>query len=129
MSKRHGGESGDVVTAGSPDGSRRRTVVVTGASAGVGRATVRAFADRGARVGLIARGRNRLEAAAREVEERGGEAIVLPADVADAEAIEAAADQVEERLGPIDIWVNNAMVTVFSPVREMRRRTTAASRK
>ena len=94
-------------------------VVITGASAGVGRATVRRFAQDGARIGLIARGRDGLEAAAREVEEAGGKALVLPADVADAGAIEAAAETAEKELGPIDVWINNAMVSVFSPVQEM----------
>lgn len=98
--------------------SKAEVVVITGASAGVGRATVRRFAREGARIGLIARGRDGLEAARREVEEAGGEALVLPADVADAEAIEAAAAAVEERFGPIDIWINNAMNSVFAPVLE-----------
>jgi NAD(P)-dependent dehydrogenase (short-subunit alcohol dehydrogenase family) len=91
-------------------------VVVTGASAGVGRATVRRFAADGASIGLIARGQERLEAAAQEVEAAGGCALVLPLDVTDQGAVEAAADQVEEELGPIDIWVNNAMVAVYAPV-------------
>lgn len=95
-------------------------VVVTGASAGVGRATVREFARRGARVALIARGLDGLEATRREVEDLGGRALVLPLDVSDAEAVERAAERVERELGPIDVWVNNAMVSVFSPVREMR---------
>jgi NAD(P)-dependent dehydrogenase (short-subunit alcohol dehydrogenase family) len=95
-------------------------VVVTGASAGVGRATVRAFAERGARIGLIARGRDGLEATRREVQELGGEGLVLPLDVADADRVEDAAAQVEERFGPIDVWVNNAMVSVFSPIRQMK---------
>lgn len=95
-----------------------QVVVVTGASAGVGRAAVRAFARRGAHIGLIARGRAGLEAARREVEELGGRALVLPADVADADAIEAAAAAVEAEFGPIDVWVNNAMTSVFSPVKE-----------
>src|ERR671939_566804 len=84
-------------------------VVITGASAGVGRATAQAFARQGARIGLLARGRNRLEQARQDVEAAGGEAIVLPTDVADSDAIEAAARAVEERFGPIDVWVNNAM--------------------
>jgi len=88
--------------------------VITGASAGVGRATVRAFARRGARVGLLARGHDGLEAARREVEEAGGRAVAVPTDVADAEAVEAAAEAIEHELGPIDVWVNNAMTSVFS---------------
>ncbi len=96
------------------------TIVVTGASAGVGRATVRAFARPGVRLGLLARSRSRLEEARDEVEVRGGEAMVCPVDVADADAVESAAASIEERFGPIDIWVNNAMVSVFSRVRDMR---------
>jgi short-subunit dehydrogenase len=99
--------------------SKPEVVVITGASAGVGRATARAFAKRGARIGLIARGRDGLEAANSEVEQLGGKGIVLPLDVAEAEQIEAAAQSVEDQLGPIDIWVNNAMVSVFSPIKEM----------
>ena len=95
-------------------------MVITGASAGVGRATVREFAQKGADIGLVARDRDRLEAARKEVEACGGRALVLPCDVADAEAVEAAADRVERELGPIDIWINNAMVSVFSPVKEMQ---------
>jgi NAD(P)-dependent dehydrogenase (short-subunit alcohol dehydrogenase family) len=91
-------------------------VAVTGASAGVGRATARAFARAGAHVGLIARGRERLESARREVEELGHRAAVVEADVADAAQVEAAAQQIEDELGPIDVWVNNAMTTVFAPV-------------
>ena len=99
--------------------SKPEVVVVTGASAGVGRATAQAFAKRGARVGLIARGRAGLEGAKNEVESFGGKAMVLPTDVADADAVEEAAQKVEEELGPIDVWVNDAMVSVFSPVKEM----------
>ncbi|HYP41838.1 MAG TPA: SDR family oxidoreductase [Chloroflexia bacterium] len=94
-------------------------VVITGASAGVGRATAITFAGHGARIGLLARGREGLEGARRDVEEAGGEALVLPTDVADAEAVEAAAAAVEEQFGPIDIWVNNAMTSVLSPLKEM----------
>lgn len=94
-------------------------VVITGASAGVGRAIVRRFAEDGARIGLVARNAERLEAAAREVREAGGEALVLPLDTADADAVEAAAARVEESFGPIDVWINVAMVTVLSPVSEM----------
>ena len=97
----------------------REVVVITGASAGVGRATVREFARRGAWIGLIARGTDGLEAARREVEREGGRAIALPVDVADAEQVEAAAERVERELGPIDIWVNDAMTSVFSPIKEM----------
>ncbi|MGC2694183.1 MAG: SDR family oxidoreductase [Candidatus Angelobacter sp.] len=99
--------------------SKGEVVVITGASAGVGRATVREFARRGASIGLIARGNDGLTAARREVEAAGGRALVLPLDVANADAVEAAADYVEKTLGPIDIWVNNAMASVFSPIKEM----------
>ncbi len=99
--------------------ARREVVVITGASAGVGRATVREFAKHGAWIGLISRGTDGLEAARREVEEAGGRALVLPVDVANAAEVEAAAARVESTLGPIDIWVNNAMASVFSPIREM----------
>ncbi len=95
-------------------------VVITGASAGVGRAAVREFARHGAHIGLIARGEDGLEAAAREVESMGGKALVLPTDVADSEAVQRAADEVERVLGPIDIWVNDAMASVFSPIKEMQ---------
>jgi short-subunit dehydrogenase len=96
-----------------------KVVVVTGASAGVGRAVVTEFARQGAHIGLIARGKGRLEAAKREVEELGGKALVLPADVADAQQVEQAAERVEKELGPIDIWVNDAMTTVFAPFLEI----------
>jgi NADP-dependent 3-hydroxy acid dehydrogenase YdfG len=97
-----------------------RVVVVTGASAGVGRAVARAFGQQGAKVGLIARTREALDDAAREIERAGGEALVLPLDVADAEAVEKAADEVVARWGRIDVWVNDAMVSVFSPVKDMK---------
>lgn len=97
----------------------QEVVVITGASAGVGRATVRAFAQRGARIGLLARGRAGLEGARADVERLGGEALVLPTDVSDPDAVEAAAAAVEEKFGPIDVWVNDAMTSVFSPVKEM----------
>jgi NAD(P)-dependent dehydrogenase (short-subunit alcohol dehydrogenase family) len=89
-------------------------VVITGASGGVGRAAARRFAADGARVGLIARGRRGLEAAAREVEQAGGQALVLPLDVAEPDRVEAAAASVEDAFGPIDVWVNDAMVTVYA---------------
>jgi NAD(P)-dependent dehydrogenase (short-subunit alcohol dehydrogenase family) len=94
-------------------------VVVTGASAGVGRAIVREFAKRGARIGLLARGEERLQDARHEVEELGGQALVLRTDIADAQQVEAAAEQVEAEFGPIDIWVNNAMTTVFAPIEDI----------
>lgn len=100
--------------------TRPETVVVTGASAGVGRAVARRFGADHANVVLIARGRDGLEGARREIEDAGGRALVVEADVADAGAIEAAAARAEETFGPIDIWINNAMASVFSPVREMR---------
>jgi len=99
--------------------TRRRegeVVVVTGASAGVGRATARAFARRGARVGLIARDPEALQATCKDVDALGGKALMCVADVARAAEVENAASMIEDRLGPIDIWVNNAMVTVVSPV-------------
>ncbi len=102
-----------------PNPQNDRVVVVTGASAGIGRATARAFAAQGARIGLIARGEAGLAAARREIEAAGGQALAVQADVADAEAVEAAAARIARELGPIDVWVNNAMVSVFSPVQEM----------
>ena len=98
-----------------PNAVKDRVVVITGASAGIGRATARAFGARGAKVALIARNEPALEAAAEEVRQRGGEALVCRADVADAAAVERAAAAVEEHWGHIDTWVNNAMVTVFAP--------------
>jgi short-subunit dehydrogenase len=94
-------------------------VVITGAGAGVGRAVVREFAKRKASIGLLSRGADRLEAARREVEERGGRALALPTDVADAQAVERAAQRVEDELGPINLWVNVAMTTVFAPFHEI----------
>ena len=91
-----------------------KVVVVTGGSAGVGRAAAKAFARRGDRVALLARGIESLDAAAREVADGGGEALTVPTDVADHDQVEAAATRVEDELGPIDVWVNNAMTTVFA---------------
>ena len=95
------------------------TVVITGASAGLGRALAHEFGKTGARVGLISRDLPALEATAAEVEQLGGTAATYAADVSDDQAVEAAAASFEERLGPIDVWINNAMVSVFSPVKEM----------
>ena len=94
-------------------------VMVTGASAGVGRAVAAAFGRRGWSVGLLARGRERLESAAREVEAAGGRARVFQADVADARAVDAAADSLVEAFGGLDVWVNNAMATIYAPVAEL----------
>src|ERR1700759_1256567 len=92
------------------------TVMVTGASAGIGRATAQAFARLGARVGLLARDEERLLAAKQEIESLGGRGLVIVADVSDDSAIDKAADYLEKEFGPIDIWVNNAMASVFSPI-------------
>ena len=96
------------------DQDQPQVVVVTGASGGVGRAIAHAFAKRGAHVGLLARGRESLDDAAEEVRSLGGQALVVPTDVADADQVEAAAAAVEERFGAIDVWVNDAMATVFA---------------
>lgn len=94
-------------------------VVVTGASAGVGRATAREFARQGAQVALIARGPDALKATRAELEDMGCRALDLPTDVAEHDQVEAAATAVEQELGPIDVWVNNAMVSVFAPLKEI----------
>jgi NAD(P)-dependent dehydrogenase (short-subunit alcohol dehydrogenase family) len=96
------------------------TVVVTGASAGLGRAIAIEFARHGAKVALLARGQQGLQAAGDEVKNAGGTAYTQVVDVADAHAVESAAENVERELGPIDIWINNAMVSVFSPVKDMK---------
>jgi NAD(P)-dependent dehydrogenase (short-subunit alcohol dehydrogenase family) len=96
-----------------------QVVVITGASAGVGRATVRKFARHGARIGLLARGIDGLKAARSEAEELGSEALVIPTDVANADEVESAAAQIEAEFGGIDIWINNAMTSVFSPIKQM----------
>ncbi|MEW6156740.1 MAG: SDR family oxidoreductase [Verrucomicrobiota bacterium] len=95
-------------------------VVITGASAGIGRATAREFAKQKAHIGLLARGLDGLAAAKREVEELGGKAIVVQTDVADAAQVESAAATIEAVFGPIDIWINNAMASVFSRFMDMR---------
>lgn len=105
---------GNNLLAGRPE-----VVVVTGASAGLGRAIVRAFAREGAHIGLLARGRDGLEGARRDAETFGGQALAIQVDVADAEGVERAAEEIEQQFGPIDVWINNAMVSVFSPVKQM----------
>lgn len=96
-------------------------VLITGASAGVGRACVRAFAQKGYDVALLARGPDGLRGAKKEVEiNYGQKAVIHQVDVSDPEAVEKAADLTEQELGPIDVWVNNAMTSVFSPVKEMQ---------
>ncbi len=98
---------------------KSKVVVVTGASAGLGRSIVHIFAEQGAHIALLARNEERLEATKREVERYGVKAITLPVDVASNDQIASAAALIEQQLGPIDIWINNAMVSVFSPVKEM----------
>lgn len=101
------------------NGRKPETVVITGASAGIGRAVARRFAQEGARIGLIARGKEGLEGAKADVEKLGGKAIICRGDVADPETTERAAETVEKEFGEIDVWVNNATTSVFSPIREM----------
>ena len=96
-----------------------RVIVITGASAGIGRATAQRFARDGARIGLIARGIDGLEGARKDVEKLGGKALVIPMDVADADKVEAAAAQIEAELGEIDVWINNAMTSVFAPIKKI----------
>jgi len=99
--------------------TKPRVIVITGAAAGVGRAAARMFAEtEGAHIGLLARGLEALEGAKRDIEERGGKAIILQCDVADSAAVEAAAERVEQELGPIDVWVNVAMTSVFAFVKD-----------
>ena len=107
----------------SSSSSKTKVVVITGASAGVGRAAVRAFAKRygnRARIGLLARGKDGLEGAKREVEAEGGQALVCVTDVAQYDQVERAAETIENEFGPIDIWVNDAMVSMYSPFMEMK---------
>ena len=100
-------------------GSKPEVVVITGAGAGIGRATVREFAKNGAHVGLISRNKPRLDQAAAEVRALGGQAIACVADVADAAQVEAAAAAVEAAFGPFDVWINDAMATIYSPFEEI----------
>ena len=93
--------------------------VITGASGGVGRATARLFATRGAKLVLLARGKDGLEAAKRDVEDRGGKALTVPTDVSQFEQVEAAAETAEKEFGSVDLWINNAMVSMYSPFLEM----------
>ena len=96
-----------------------QTVVITGASAGIARATARLFGARGASVGLIARGQAGLDGAVRDVEEAGGKALAVTADVADHQQVEDAARRIEEAFGPIDVWINVAFTSVFAPFADM----------
>ncbi|MEO7123467.1 MAG: SDR family oxidoreductase [Lacisediminihabitans sp.] len=100
--------------------STPQVVVITGASAGIARATARAFAARGARIGLLARGETGLDAAKEDVETAGGEALAIPTDVSDYDQVEKAASEVEEKFGPIDVWVNVAFTSVFAPFTEIK---------
>lgn len=99
--------------------NKAEVAVITGATAGVGRAVVREFAKRKAWIGLIARDKDRLEATRQEVQKAGGQALALSVDVADAAAMENAAAQVKDKFGKIDVWVNNAMATIFAPVTDI----------
>ena len=96
-----------------------KVVVITGSTGGVGRATAWEFAKQGAKVVLLARGTKQLEGTKKEVEQLGGKALAIPVDVADAKAVDAAAEQAEQEFGPIDVWVNNAMNSVFAPFKEI----------
>ena len=98
---------------------RKEVVVITGGTAGVGRATARLFAENGADVAVLARGRERIDATCREIEALGGRALGIEADVADADAVEDAAERVERELGKIDVWINNAFAGIFSTFMDM----------
>ncbi|MGH3721261.1 MAG: SDR family oxidoreductase [Pseudonocardiaceae bacterium] len=100
--------------------THRQVVVITGASAGIARATARAFGARGAQVALLARGRVGLDGAAKDVENTGGNALTIHTDIADYDQVNAAAGQVEDTLGPIDVWINVAFTSVFAPFHEIK---------
>jgi short-subunit dehydrogenase len=112
-------EPSDQPPAGDAKGRKRPVVVITGATAGVGRATARAFARQGADIGLIARDTDGLESAAAEAALSGVDVVVAPADVASDAEVEEAASTIEQQVGPIDVWVNNAMTAVFAPFLEV----------
>ncbi|MGH3515250.1 MAG: SDR family oxidoreductase, partial [Pseudonocardiaceae bacterium] len=99
--------------------THRQVVVITGASAGIARATARQFGARGAQVALLARGQAGLDGAAKDVENAGGSALAIPTDVADYDQVDAAATQVEDTFGPIDVWINVAFTSVFAPFHEI----------
>jgi short-subunit dehydrogenase len=99
--------------------NEKTVAVITGASGGVGRATARLLGSRGARLLLMARGKDGLDAACQEVEELGGKAVAFPADVSQFEQVDAAADAAQRHFGPIDLWINNAMVSMYSPFMKM----------
>jgi NAD(P)-dependent dehydrogenase (short-subunit alcohol dehydrogenase family) len=99
--------------------THRQVVVITGASAGIARATARQFGARGAQVALLARGQAGLDGAAKDVENAGGSALTIPTDVADYDQVDAAATQVEDTFGPIDVWINVAFTSVFAPFHEI----------
>jgi NAD(P)-dependent dehydrogenase (short-subunit alcohol dehydrogenase family) len=100
--------------------THRQVVVITGASAGIARATARRFGARGAQVALLARGQAGLDGAAKDVENAGGDALAIPTDVADYDQVDAAARQVEDAFGPIDVWINVAFTSVFAPFHEIK---------
>ncbi|CAN5663132.1 hypothetical protein BH09ACT8_BH09ACT8_15040 [soil metagenome] len=97
-----------------------QNIVITGASAGVGRAVVRAFGERGANITLLARGQSGLDGAVKDVESAGGQALAIPTDVADYEQVASAAERAEEKFGPIDVWVNVAFTSVFAPFHDIK---------
>ncbi|HXP54136.1 MAG TPA: SDR family oxidoreductase, partial [Streptosporangiaceae bacterium] len=108
-------EAGDnSKTPSGSDDSKRQVIVITGASGGIGRATALAFAERGAKIALLARGEEGLAGAARDVEARGGTALPIPTDTSDPDQVEAAAEKTEQTFGPIDVWVNVAFTSIFS---------------